>query len=191
MKPICTALAILLGVFSVAHRAATAQVCCAAGPTSESTTANGANSTYNTATNFQMVLKGGSGNYMGWSVTEYSAAPGSDGCYNSKVNPAYVPEYPVISNGTWTVGSGNSWGPDVVGWLPGSVTYIRNNSPLHSNTPIITTFPCGEVVYQALGILCPGGSTTDLYDPDVTLTASVYNTYVENCREGVCSILNH
>lgn len=173
------------------NESSVAQVCCAAAPTSESTVANGANGTYDTATNFQMTLKGGSGNFVSWRITEYTAAPGSDGCYNPGVNTTLVPEYPGVSGGSWTVGSGNTWGADVVGWTPASVTYIRNNSPLHSSHPLIVTFPCGAIVYQALSILCPGGSTPDLYDPNVRQTETVYSTYVTNSREGVYSTLYH
>lgn len=189
MKTFCTVL-FLAGICLLSNGAA-AQACCVAGPTSESTLATGGNGTYNTATNFQMTLQGGSGNYVNWTITEYSAAPGSDGCYNPGVNTIYVPEYPVVSGGQWTVAGGNTWGADVVGWKPASVTYIRNNSPLHSNHPLIVTFPCGAIVYQALTILCPGGSTPDLYDPDVRQTETVYSTYVINSREGVYSTLYH
>ena len=178
-------------VLFVGDKNSAAQVCCAAAPTSESTVANGANGTYNTATNFQMTLEGGSGNFANWRITEYTAAPGSDGCYNPGVNATLVPEYPGVSGGSWTVAGGNSWGPDVVGWTPASVTYIRNNSPLHSAHPLIVTFPCGAIVYQALSILCPGGSTSDLYDPNVRQSETIYSTYVTNSREGVYSTLYH
>ena len=105
-----------------------------------------------------MTLQGGSSNFNSWTVTEESAQPGSDGCWNSKVNPALVPQYPTISGGSWTVSS-NQFKPDKVGWLPASVNYIRQNSPLHSNTPLIPNFPCGADVYQALLIECSNGKS--------------------------------
>jgi hypothetical protein len=188
VKTLCTVV-LLCGLCLVGSGTLSAQVCCAAPPTAETTTATGTTNTYETL--FQMTLTGGSGNYVGWGITEYSAAPGSDGCYNAGVNTALVPEYPVISGGSWTVAAGNSWGPDAVGWLPASVSYIRANSPLNSKTPLIVTFPCGAIVYQALTILCPGGSTPDLYDPSVRQTETVYSTYVINSREGTSNTINH
>lgn len=88
------------------------------------------------------------------------------------------------------VASSNGYRPDVVGWYPFAANYIRSNSPLYSITPLIPNFPCGATVYQALSVLCPGGTTGDLYVPSQTLSATVYQYYVENCRAGVCSFLD-
>jgi len=67
-----------------------------------------------------------------------------------------VPQYPTVSGTQTTVSSSNTF-PDKVGWLPASIAYIRANSPLNSNTPIITNFPCGEQTNQVLG----GGVDTE------------------------------
>jgi len=169
---------------------------CPAPPTNDVITALAAYSA--TQSTFQGQLSGGSGTFSGWKVSEYSPQSGSDACrQNANLDPTLVPpNSAMVVNGTvGTVSSSNTYN-DAVGWYPASVTYIRNNSPLHSNTPLIPVFPCGGVVYQALTALCPNGNAaTDqaLIDADSnnTLSETVYSTYVTNCKRGVCNTLNH
>jgi hypothetical protein len=135
-----------------------------------------------------MVLNDDTGGYSGSTITEQGGAPGADGCWNEDVDPALVPEYPLISAGdSWIVGSDDSWGVDDVGWFPNSVNYIIDNSPIGSDTPIIVDFPCGAEIYQVLSIQYPLPGYSPVIFDDVTQTESVYDGYVENCREGVCS----
>jgi hypothetical protein len=126
-----------------------------------------------------------------------STGPSNDGCWNSRVNPSYVPEYvnpasdPTAGH-TWQVGAGNKYGPDVVGWKPGSVSYIRGvASPSYPGGPLITSFPCGYAATQGLQIVCPGGSGGQVYIPSQSQTGTVYQSTVRNCRAGVCSTLNN
>lgn len=150
-----------------------AQVCCAAAPTAESASATG-DPAYVTLSDFNMVLSGGSGNFLNWTVGEFSpnyvnSGPSNDGCWNNQVNPAYVPEYinpasDPSTGHTWQVGAGNNYGPDQVGWMPASVSYIRNvASPSNPNGPLITAFPCGYSASQGLQIVCPGGAGGQVY----------------------------
>jgi hypothetical protein len=177
----------VLAVFALfCDAGAHAQQCCTPTPTSESTSFTGANSVRPTASEFRQVLS--TGTFSGWTVTEYPGALGSDGCWNPQVDPAYVPQYPTISGGTWPVAGDNSWQPDIVGWWPASVEYIRDNSPLRSNTPIIPYFPCGAQVNQQLAIHCPADLTEVFYN-SVVQSETVYGTYVKNCRAGVCSVI--
>jgi hypothetical protein len=183
--------AALLLLFFCLSRTGHAQVCCAAGPTGENTSSAGGdpNAQYATETDYYQTLTGGSGNYVGWYIWEYAAQSGSDGCYqNTNLNQALVPPDPQPSNNTndpWTVTAGNVWGVDIVGWAPGSVSYIRQNSPMYAVSPMIPNFPCGATAYQALSAECPGGTTAALYDPDVVQSEAVYSTDVYNTREGV------
>ncbi len=178
-------------LFVICAKTSHAQQCCVPEiPTGESTTFIGPGTGPNeiTTSQFEQVLAGS--NFSGWQILEQSGGPGADGCWNPQVDPGYVPEYPVISGGQWPIGADNSWGPDEVGWVTGSVDYIRGNSPLYSNTPIITVFPCGAEVYQVVTILCIEGVFTVPFD-DVIQTETVYDTYVQNCREGVGSVVNN
>lgn len=137
---------------------------------------------------FNQVLLGGS--FLGWTVVEYEGALGSDSCYNPGVDSGLVPEHPRPSGGSWTVSGANQWGPDYVGWTTAAVTYIRDHSPFGSTTPIlIPAFPCGYQLFQVVQINC-FYETPFVYD-DVIQTGSVFETYVENCREGVCAYINY
>jgi hypothetical protein len=135
---------------------------------------------------FNMRLQLGSGAFTGWTVQEATASQGADSCWSPQANPSLVPEYPVAQGSKWTVNNDIHWGPDNVGWLPASVTYIRQNSALYSSTPIIPNFPCGGQINQALFIACPQVSTPYLYIPTQALTATIYQYYTFNCRAGNC-----
>jgi hypothetical protein len=187
MKLISLVLSILF--LSLANQIVHAQACCATSPTSETTTYIQPE-TGNLATEsaFRQVLQGGS--YSSWTITEMEGAQGADSCWNSNVDPAYVPEYPSVAGSTWVVAADNSWYPDDVGWTVASVAYIRQNSPLQSNTPIIPNFPCGFQLYQDLFIVCPGGTSPGEDYDNTILTGAVYSTYVQNVREGVGSVIN-
>ena len=162
---------------------------CPAPPTTQSTDNAGADPQYPSVSDFTVTLSGGSGNFAGWTVGETNGAPGADSCWNPNVNPAFVPEYPSV---TGTSGQANAANQvlDRVGWLPASVSYIRSNSPHYSNTPLIPTFPCGMQMNQILWIECPG-STLQMPFQSTTLTGTVYSTYVQNCRQGVCPTINY
>lgn len=165
-----------------------AQSCCAESPTSESSTFISAGTGYMVSMSmYEQVLRGGTGNYSGWTVSEEEGATGSDGCWSPTANPTLVPEYPAVAGSQWTVGSGNSWIPDYVGWYSTSVDYIRANSPQNSSTPTIPVFPCGYQVYQDLFIVCPGKRGPGENYDNTTQTGTVYSTYEENSREGVYS----
>jgi hypothetical protein len=180
-------LCVLAMLFAVMSRSAHAQNCCGSeAPSEESTTAVGDNATYNTVTDFEMVLDTDDGGYVGSTITEQTGAQGADSCWNSDADPGLVPEYPTVSGGTWTVDSNNSWGYDSVGWSPKSVTYIVANSPIGSDNPIIVDFPCGSQVYQVLSIQYPIVGQSSIIFDDVIQTESIYDGYEENCREGTC-----
>ena len=190
MKLISLTLATVILVF--ANHLASAQACCAASPSSETPTYTGPAGTGNLATvsNYSQVLQGGTGNYGGWTITEFEGATGSDGCWNPGVNASLVPRYPSVNGSSWSVYSDNHWSPDQVGWTVASVNYIRQNSPLYSKTPLIPYFPCGYEVYQDLFISCSGSASGEDYD-NTTQSGTVYSTYVQNIREGVGSVINY
>lgn len=181
---VIAAAGLLLSVVIGGCQVISAQTCCTTGPSGESTVPTGENSQNWSATDFKMTLSGGSGNFGGWTLQEYTAKPGGDGCYYSGVNTAYVPEYPGVTGNSGYVAGDNTW-QDEVGWTPASVQYILDNSPYYSNHPIILVIPCGADVYQAVSVECPGGKVPDLFDPDVTQTETVYRYNVRNSREGV------
>jgi|SRR5579884_1495193 len=160
-------------------------------PSGEFSDASGPNPNQPLATMFNMRLQLGSGEFNGWTVFEETASQGADSCWSPQANPALVPEYPGTTGGTWTVNNDIHWGPDNVGWLTSSVNYIRQNSGLYSNTPIITTFPCGAQINQAMFIRCPLVSTPYAYIPSQALTATIYQYYTFNCRAGTCEQENY
>jgi hypothetical protein len=187
-----TLLTLATAILVFSNDIARAQACCTTSPTSETTTDFGGGAgNLATVSYFNQVLQGGTGNYGGWTVTEFEGATGSDGCWNQNVNPAYVPEYPSVDGSSWSVFSDNHWFPDEVGWLAASVNYIRQNSPMYSNTPLIPNFPCGYMVYQNLFIVCPGGTAPGENYDNTTQTGTIYSTYVQNIREGVGSVINY
>lgn len=189
---VVTGLSFLAAVVVSASNCAKAQSCCASPPTSQSTTAEQQDQKQNelTATQFTVTVSGGVGQFGGWTLGETEGQSGADSCWGPNADPQYVPEYPSVTGTTTTVTSSNTF-TDRVGWLQGSVNYIRTNNPTASNTPTVPYFPCGEQMYQQLWIECPG-STTPVYwtSSDTVLSATVYATYVINCRQGWCPTIN-
>jgi len=88
-----------------------------------------------------------SGAYSGRTVTESNTGPATDGCWFSGSRIAKVTG---ISGGSWTVGTSSQWGPDSIGWLPGSVEVYQNQRPL-----LGLPLPCQYTVFQTLTITCP------------------------------------
>jgi hypothetical protein len=165
---------------------AEAQSCCGAPPTTQATTPGGPDAAYNTATDFSVLISGGAGNFSGWTVGEYTGAQGEDSCWGPNVNPQLVPQFPMVSETQQAISTNNTF-QDRVGWLPTSVTYIRANAPPKVNPVVIPVFPCGFQLNQAPWIECPG-STAPVWGSTV-LTASVYSTYVFNCRQDKCAFI--
>jgi len=133
-----------------------------------------------------MRLQAGTGQYTGWKIQEETAIQGADSCWSPQANAALVPEYPGTQRSSWTVYNDIFWSPDNVGFLPASVNYIRQNSPLYSSFPIITTFPCGAQINQAMLITCPANPTPYAYIPTQPLTSLITQHYTRNCRNGTC-----
>ena len=159
--------------------------------TGETTTYAGSNTgNLQTISNFNMVLQG-TGNYTGWTITEQEGASGVNGCWAPNTDPVLDPQSVSVKGSQWTVASGNSWGPDQVGWFANSVNYIPANSPYSGHT-LIPNFPCGFQLSQTQHITCPGGSGYGYdYEANNRLTGTIYGSSVQNCRLGVCANENH
>lgn len=159
-----------LAFASVYTHSSFTQSCCAL-PTNEVVTSVGQDSTSGSIGDFYQSVSDSPGDSFSRRLpAEYNGSQGSDSCYWPIGGP---PEYPTVSDsgggpGSWTVGSTNVWGADLVGWTPTGVITIRDNGPAHG-----VTFPCGFNVYQDMEIqICDG-----LYEPyeyDNTLTAFIY-----------------
>src|SRR5262245_41200571 len=117
--------------------------------------------------------------FNGRSVTEQDPGGGGpDTCY---FQTSAVPEFIKVSGGTWSVGSINDWGPDVIGWSPNSVSYYRMNGRA----------PCGTKFMQRMVINCPGSSLE--IRPYVThmIEATIGTTQVSASRAGVIATRNY
>jgi len=115
----------------------------------------------------------GGGNYEGRQVVEWNAGGGPDYCWYPGSQIDYADH---VTGGQWTVQSGNTWGPDVVGWLPVAVGYYRN----HGRSP------CDTTMIQDMRIDCPGNgcnSNTVSYVIN-TLRLGITDTTVWSERAG-------
>ena len=83
------------------------------------------------------------------------------------------------------------YGPDSVGWYPASVSYIRENNPINSTSPLVINFPCGSQINQGLQITCPGSTVPYIDVASQPLTSSTYTTYMFNYRNQTCATLNY
>jgi hypothetical protein len=158
-----------------------AQVCCVAGPTSQSSTPVGPDLRGVSSTDFTVTLSGGNDTFTSWTVTEFSPQHGSNSCFFINANDALDPEFPTINPVSIVLDlpPGTTF-TDEVGWRFESVDYIRDNEVL------IDIFPCGSVIYQQLQIACPGGNTQMIPPASVTLTSVVSAKEVLNCRQIPC-----
>jgi hypothetical protein len=83
--------------------------------------------------------------YNGVTVQESNPGGGGpDTCWFS--GSIYAP-FTAITGGTWTVGAGNKWGFDYVGWFSPAVTYYRSKG----RAPCGTTFPQQMQIQFATG----------------------------------------
>lgn len=169
---------VLLTLFSFLNLITTslfAQANCQGGyPWADSSAATGSSPYDSFATMFTITLLGGNGSWPEYTITEQNASPGTDSCATQFSNPAYIPPTPSVAYSKWTV-AGNTWGPDNVGWLAGSVQYIQQN-------PGVINIPCAAQINQALLITCPGESTPYEYNPNNPLDVYTYPSTFQNCR---------
>ena len=110
-------------------------------PQSGETTASGGWDTNNpTIHKFNQTLKGAT-NFQDREVDENDGTGSTDNCY---FQGSTVPKA-ATSGGTWTVSATNTWGPDLVGYLPAAITYYRSHGRA----------PCQATVVQDMFMTCP------------------------------------
>ena len=82
-------------------------------------------------------------NLAGRFVTETDPGGGSDGCHfpNSEID-----EVTAVNGTTWSVTSGNHWGPDGNGLFPSAVSYYQS----HNRAPCTITIP--QQMYISCGL---------------------------------------
>ena len=106
--------------------------------------------------------------FQGCTVQEAPTAPGTDSCWFAASTGA---PFTGVTGGTWTVGSGNVWGDDFVGFNAPWVTYYRTNGRA----------PCSATFVQSMRIVRPGGNVE--YKRN-TLTSGIGVTTVSSTRDG-------
>jgi hypothetical protein len=109
-------------------------------PTGETTASGGWHSTITTAHNFNMTLTG-PGTFVGRNIAENDGTGGTDTCHFQGSAIAKIG----TTGGDWTVATGNTWGPDTVGYQASSITYYRQNGRA----------PCQATVVQEMFMDCP------------------------------------
>jgi len=93
----------------------------------------------------------GTSSFAGRVVKEFNVAGGQDTCWYLG-NPLGLPAATTNDESSWTVTSGNVWGPDGIGWVihpVNTVTYYRG----------LNRAPCGFIIPQKMAILCTANST--------------------------------
>gem|GEM_PF-2663771 len=141
-------------------REALCEVLCTS-PAGESSSSGGWDTLDPTVHRWNQTLTGS--NFSGRTVTEQQPGAGaSDTCYFT--GSAYDPA--ALSGGTWPVNSSNQWGPDLVGWFPGQVSYYRAQGRA----------PCSATIPQEMLIDCPRGPilyVTNTIGGDINATTVV------------------
>jgi hypothetical protein len=109
-------------------------------PTGETSNSDGWDSSTPTIHRWNQTLTG-SGNFVGREIAENDGTGGSDNCDwpGSEIPKAH------LSGGGWTVETGNTWKPDLVGYTPDAINYYRANGRA----------PCQAIVPQDMYISCP------------------------------------
>ena len=122
---------------------------------------------------WEQTLSPSATNFAGRTVTEQNPGGGGpDTCYFT--GSSFAP-FTAITGGTWTVGSGNHWGYDYVGWRSSAVTYYRAQGRA----------PCGTTFSQTMVINC---STAPLTYATNTLGCDINSTTVTSNRAGSLAI---
>jgi len=79
-------------------------------------------------------------------VEERDGGGGSDTCwFLGSIRSKQL----TLASGSWTVGAGNQWSPDSIGWSAPALIYYRNQGRV----------PCEFVWNQKMDIVCPAGKT--------------------------------
>jgi hypothetical protein len=143
-------------------------------PTTENTSFQGWDTaqSYPTIGNWEQTLSDSNGNvFSGYQVREIDAETGVDTCWFA--NPYSVLPMTGVTGTQWSIGDGNTWGPDQVGMYPSAVSFYRKNNRA----------PCGFTVYQQMQIQCADGSWQN-YGPVNTLKGNLTTTTVTSVRAG-------
>jgi hypothetical protein len=133
-------------------------------PVSESTASAGWNtsSPLRTTHNFsQTLVPAGTTSFSGRTVIEADGGDTHDYCHYSG---AGVPDEinTIISGGSWTVATDNTWGYDTIGWGEAAVNFYQASSQASK--------PCFASGTQQMFISCPSGTST--YVPYIKNTLS-------------------
>lgn len=84
--------------------------------------------------------------FAGKSVTERDGGGGNETCFF--VGSIYPHKTALTANSKWSVGPGNKWQADSIGWYPRPILYYRNQGRA----------PCEFVWTQKMFIICPSGN---------------------------------
>ena len=108
--------------------------------------------------------------FAGGTVQEAEPFSGADSCWfdGSMYDPAIH-----LSGGTWLVNADNTWGADLVGWLPQWVDYYRLQGKA----------PCDSIRYQQMTMQCSDGSIQN-YGPVNVLLIGMTEITVSSQRAG-------
>jgi hypothetical protein len=132
-----------------------------------------------TAQKWMMTLTPTTTNFAGRFVYETDPGGGSDGCHF----PGSIldPEPSCCDNtmpSTWTVESGNRWGPDFVGWLPSAVNYYQLERVTRG-----LTMPCRATWPQRMNMTCGTLGASSNYVDNI-LYGEIDVTTVSSGRNG-------
>lgn len=124
-------------------------------------------------------------NFQGRTVTEENGNPGGGGSGNDTCHFAgsVFGRFDRITGGDWTVGAGNVWGVDFVGWLLPAVNYYRDKG----RAPCGTTFQQRMVINMRVGTRAYGGNNTGNTN---TLGGNINVRSVTSTRSGQTRMLN-
>jgi hypothetical protein len=148
-----------------------AQIAVCPKPTSETTAFSGWDDAHSEAAYglWTQTLLPASPSLAGRTVFETDPGGGTDTCWT---NTSIFDPHTHVTGGQWTVGSGNTWGPDQVGFQEAAVPYYRQ----HGRAPCAASFP------QLMVIGCLTGPPI-VYQTN-TLGAGITSTTVTSIRAG-------
>jgi hypothetical protein len=124
-------------------------------------------------------------NFNGRDVTEQNPVAGGGGSGNDTChfNGSAVNTFDALTGGNWTVGAGNVWGEDYVGWFLAAVQYYRNRG----RAPCGTNFQQRMVINMNVGTMAYGGNNTGNTN---TLGGNINVRTVTSSRSGNTRTLN-
>lgn len=184
---LCLSFLMLASLASLPPRAVLSQCPTCSYPSFEITNRNGSDTTLSLFA--QEIGDGVPTNFDGRQVQERQGFLGSNSCYSPDYPDPGLPQYPLITGGTWTVGiwsldaktqrpgQHNRWGYDTIGWTEPGVWLVRTYGE-----QLGVTFPCGEVVGQNMVVDCP-----ELGDWAIYLVGNVLSQWISKDPEYVCN----